>query len=256
MTVEDLDEPLAPDLAEETIQRKTLSQQIEARLRNRILSGALRPGQRLTEQGVAKAMGTSPGPVREAFSVLARDGLVLSLAHRGTFVSEVSEATAKLAYRIRSILEPEVAVMAMSSITPDAIDELRRRVQLMRLHAGRREQASAHAADMSFHGYLFEIVGGELYAKVWAPIQDTILKFQVIASPQYYPSPYNDERIDVHDRLVTLLQSGDPEAVRREVQIHNSDIWRRIEAASDPTTGHRSIDENLVALADISRAER
>lgn len=224
----------------EPVQRQSLAQQIEARLRQRILIGDLRPGQRLTEQGVAKAMGTSPGPVREAFSVLARDGLVLSLAHRGTFVSEVSEATARLAYQIRSILEPEVAVMAMSVITPEAIAELRRRVELVRVLAGRKEHASALAADMSFHGYIFEIVGGELYSKVWAPIQDTILKFQVIASPQYYGLPYNVERIDVHNRIVTLLESGDAEAVRQVVQLHNSDIWRRIEAASDPEPGRKA----------------
>jgi DNA-binding GntR family transcriptional regulator len=214
------------------IRRLSLARQIEDRLRRQILGGELRPGQRLTEQGVAKAMGTSPGPVREAFSVLARDGLVLSLANRGTFVSEVSEATAKLAYRIRSILEPEVAVMAMSSITPGALRELRERIQLIREFAKRNEPSRAFAADMSFHGYLFEMVGGELYSKVWAPIQDTILKFQVVASPQYYPRPYDDEQIDVHDHLVELIESGDQEAVRRAVQEHTGDIWRRIEAAS------------------------
>ena len=54
--------------------RQSLSDAIRARLREQILSGELSMGQRLTEQGVAEAMGTSAGPVREAFASLTYEG--------------------------------------------------------------------------------------------------------------------------------------------------------------------------------------
>ena len=86
-------------------------------------------GQRLTEQGVAEAMGTSAGPVREAFASLSREGLLISLPHRGTFVSSVSQEEARGAYEVRHRLEPYAFELASTRLTPEANAELDRLVE-------------------------------------------------------------------------------------------------------------------------------
>src|SRR5258706_91502 len=88
------------------LSRMSLGHAIRTRLREQILSGELAMGQRLTEQAVAEEMGTSAGPVREAFASLCSEGLLMSLPHRGTFVSSVSQEEARGAYEIRHRLEP------------------------------------------------------------------------------------------------------------------------------------------------------
>ena len=54
-------------------------------------------------------MGTSAGPVREAFAKLAGEGLLISLPHHGTFVSSISREDDRAAYDVRSVLEPYAA---------------------------------------------------------------------------------------------------------------------------------------------------
>src|SRR3954467_11942345 len=80
------------------LSRTSLSEAIRLHLREQILSGELAMGQRITEQGLAESMGTSAGPVREAFVSLTHEGLLISLPNRGTFVSSVSEEEARGAY--------------------------------------------------------------------------------------------------------------------------------------------------------------
>ena len=99
--------------------RQSLADAIRARLREQILSGEMAMGQRLTEQGVAEAMGTSAGPVREAFASLTYEGLLMSLPNRGTFVSSVSEEEARGAYDVRQRLGYAFE-LARSRLTPAA----------------------------------------------------------------------------------------------------------------------------------------
>ncbi len=73
------------------LERPSLSDAIRARLREQIVAGELAMGQRLTEQGVAEARGTSAAPDRDAFASLTSERLLMSLPNRGTFVSSVSE---------------------------------------------------------------------------------------------------------------------------------------------------------------------
>ena len=216
------------------IERLPLADEIGKRLRDQILGGQLAPGERLTEQGVARLMGTSPGPVREAFSALAREGLIISLPHRGTFVSEVSEDEAKIAYDVREVLEPHVAELAMARLTPHGIDQLTDRISEMRNAARRKDFTALMAADMRFHGFLYELAGGKLLASVWAPIQLTIRKFAVIAAPHYYRDRDVKDTVGDHELLLKLLQEGDGQTLRREYSRHLHDLWSRIqEAASD-----------------------
>jgi DNA-binding GntR family transcriptional regulator len=84
-------------------------------------------------------MGTSPGPVREAFSALAREGLVISLRHRGTFVSAVSEQEAKTAYDLRAWIEPHVMELALHKLPSPLTQELEQKLVEMRAAAKRKD---------------------------------------------------------------------------------------------------------------------
>jgi DNA-binding GntR family transcriptional regulator len=218
------------------INRITLGDEIANRLRQRILSGQLQASQRLTEQGVAKEMGTSPGPVREAFSALAREGLLISLPHRGTFVSSVSDQEAKAAYDLREWIEPHVMERALHKLTAPFTEELREKLVEMRAAAKRKDFPAMMVADLEFHGRLYELAGGQVLAKVWEAIQVTILKFALVAAPHYYKGRDLNASIADHEHLLQLLQSGQASALRQSTVRHLTDLWTRIEAA---TTDHR-----------------
>src|SRR5512141_2804217 len=74
-------------------------------IRRAIVNGVLRPGDRLMEADIAREMGISRGPVREALRQLEQEGLVISYPHRGTFVASLAADEASEIYVMRAVLE-------------------------------------------------------------------------------------------------------------------------------------------------------
>src|ERR1700733_8573902 len=101
------------------VEKTTYADGIYSHLRDDILTGRLRPGDRLAEVEVAHRMGTSQGPVREAFTRLREQGLLISFPHRGSYVSEISEEEARRAYAVRGVIEP----LALQWALPQMADE-------------------------------------------------------------------------------------------------------------------------------------
>jgi DNA-binding GntR family transcriptional regulator len=213
------------------IVRLTLVDEIRTMLREEILSGRLHPGQRLREQQVAQDMGTSPGPVREAFASLSQEGLLISLPHRGTFVATVSEAEAQMAYDLRSLIEPFAVSLALPRVDGQLLDLLRSDIEQMQRAAALPDLGSLIAADMRFHGRLYELAGTEVMANVWGSVSATIRQFIAVAAPPYYPDLR--DAADDHVVLLDLVRNGDLDGLRVEIPNHVSNLWRRIKAARE-----------------------
>jgi DNA-binding GntR family transcriptional regulator len=196
-----------------------------------ILSGELKPGQRLTEQQVARDMGTSQGPVREAFASLTQEGLLLSLPHRGTFVSTVSETEAHMAYALRELIEPYVVELALPKLTEEVFRQLEEDIVAMRISADAGDVGRHAAADAQFHGRLYELAGTEVLSATWQMLSATIRQFVTLVAPHYVHDL--NESTQTHVTLLRLLHEGDPERLRAEVAEHGQNIWRRIAAATD-----------------------
>jgi DNA-binding GntR family transcriptional regulator len=89
-----------------------LHDQVVTELRQAILSGRLKPGERLVEGRLADEMGVSRNPVREAIRVLASEGLVEVTARRGAAVATMSEQEARETIELRALLEGQNARLA------------------------------------------------------------------------------------------------------------------------------------------------
>lgn len=214
----------------------SLSEAIRARLREQILSGELAMGQRLTEQGVAEAMGTSAGPVREAFASLCYEGLLMSLPHRGTFVSSVSQEEARGAYEVRRRLEPYAFELASTRLSPEANAELDQLVAGLREAAARKDYNTMIGLDMRFHGIFYAQSGNSILAAVWPLLEGTIRKFVGVAGPQY--SRDLDQLAQMHQDLLDNARKGDMKAVNRELANHGQDIWRHLPASGETSAVH------------------
>jgi DNA-binding GntR family transcriptional regulator len=95
------------------------------RLRDAILDGRLRPGQRLRAETLAIELGTSRTPVREALVALEGEGLVEVEPRRGAVVRSFHADDLLDLYEVRAVLEPHAAARAAERIRPEAIDRLR-----------------------------------------------------------------------------------------------------------------------------------
>lgn len=159
--------PIDPYASVAAITPGTLVDSAFAVLRDAILTGRLVPGQRLVETTLAKELGISRGPVREAVALLQKDGLVEMVPRRGRFVREINVQVVEESYKLLTVLE----VYAVELVI-DALDEPKMRA--LEFAATRAEKCSeggpaakAAAADLHLHQVLFDLSGQQLLMKIW-----------------------------------------------------------------------------------------
>lgn len=103
---------------------ESLYPQIYQALRHAVLTGELQPGERLIERKLAKKLGVSRTPVREAIRKLELEGLVRHIPNKGVVVKRMSPRDVWDVYNIRSVLEGLAARLASKSINPTEVQRL------------------------------------------------------------------------------------------------------------------------------------
>ncbi|WP_158083189.1 GntR family transcriptional regulator [Streptomyces antioxidans] len=102
----------------------SMAQQAYASLKRDIIRCRLRPGDVIIEAWLAERYGMSKTPVREAINALRREGLVVVVPRRGTFVKPTDLGDLQDTYRLRRLLEPEAAVLASQRAGAEDLDRL------------------------------------------------------------------------------------------------------------------------------------
>ena len=121
-----------PDLIEELIitDAVTIRKKVYSHLREQILSGAIGAGERLIEAKIARSIGTSRTPVREALHSLELEGLIESIPRVGYRVKEISDSEAVEIWEIRSLIEGLAARWACENDRAGLIRGLRKNIAL------------------------------------------------------------------------------------------------------------------------------
>jgi DNA-binding GntR family transcriptional regulator len=134
-----------------------LASDIALRLRTAILRGYFGPDERLREEALAKSMGVSRGPIREALTQLEREGLVVIQRNRGTFVARLTREDAEEIYSLRRVLERLAVQRAIVCATDAQFDAMQRIVDTMTAYTERgiTEQEAAEL-DVQFHEILYQ----------------------------------------------------------------------------------------------------
>ena len=149
------------------LENRTLSEQVLDQLREDILSGELAAGEVLGEVALAESFGVSRGPVREALSRLASEGLVTLVPRRGAEVTRLTREEFLDAYQVREALETLAIRLAVPRIDAEVLERLRELHQEMIGHADKHEVKDFFEANAAFHGLLVSASGNrklqELY---------------------------------------------------------------------------------------------
>jgi DNA-binding GntR family transcriptional regulator len=186
-------------------QRQTLTGRVYEQLRDAICSGALPPGQKLVIDGLARELGVSITPIREALGRLQREGLVTDAPYSGVRVSDLSLEELRELYTIRGVLEGLAVRMAAEKLSPDALAEIRQ--ELARL-----EGATAQGDVTDFREHNLRFHNAILAGCASKPLLDMIA--QVARNTERYRrtgnivlgQSYLDAAEAEHQRLMTLLE--------------------------------------------------
>ncbi|RAV11295.1 GntR family transcriptional regulator [Mycolicibacterium sp. GF69] len=133
------------------VRREQLSDEVAARLRVAIMTGALRPGTYIRLDETAAALGVSITPVREALRTLRGEGMVQLEPHRGHVVVPLTRADVEDIFWLQATIAKELAATAAVRITEGEIDEMARLNDDLAAAVQRQETAEIAAAEFAFH---------------------------------------------------------------------------------------------------------
>lgn len=142
-------------------------------LRRLIQSGDLMPGTRLRQLDIARRYSVSTTPVREAFSILLREGLVRHDPHRGVVVFLPSTADIRENYEIRGVLEPLAVELASPLMTAAHFDRLEALLKEMR-DAVDAQDITLYGVELNprFHASIYDITGRPRLVEMISNLRD------------------------------------------------------------------------------------
>jgi DNA-binding GntR family transcriptional regulator len=156
----------------------TLSQRAYEHLRGEILANRLAPGTELTEVALSRQLAISRGPIREALSRLAAEGLITMRPRRRAEVRSLTTQELIDAYQVREALEVMAVRLAIPRITEADLARLDDLIDQMAGHAGRRAIADFFAANVAFHETLCELSGNDKLRETHHRLEGEIGRFQ------------------------------------------------------------------------------
>jgi DNA-binding GntR family transcriptional regulator len=187
-----------------------------ALIRDAIVEGRLEPGRRLKEDELARELGISRTPIREALLMLQAEDLVVATPNRGAVVRAHAADELEDLYELRALLEGHAAHRAAERVTPAQIAELRRSCD--RFAAVAPEDLSGLVREnIWFHNALLDISGSARLASMVGKV----IRLPLVYNSYRWYSP-EQKRISVryHTRITDALAAGDPEQAEGIMREH------------------------------------
>lgn len=128
-------------------------------LRQAILTGELKPGERLMEIHLANKLGVSRTPIREAIRKLELEGLVTMIPRRGAEVAQITEKSLQDVLEVRSSLDALCAELACERISDEEIDELEAACEAFEAATKTKDTRAIAAADVALHDIIVRATG-------------------------------------------------------------------------------------------------
>jgi DNA-binding GntR family transcriptional regulator len=184
-------------------------------LRERIRDGELRPGERIQVEELARELGMSQTPVREALRLLQADRLIDYQTHRGAVITEVPEDTLVEIFRLRCLLEPLAVRLAVPNLTGEALDALEARHREFLALAESESAPRVSELNHSWHWEIYEASGSVFMMDFIRRLWDAFPWRTVRLLPGAGPTSMAD-----HETVMVAIRNGDAEAAGDAMLAH------------------------------------
>jgi DNA-binding GntR family transcriptional regulator len=207
--------------------RTSLGDVVAERLRDAILNSELSPGQHLREEQISESLEVSRGPVRDAFLILEREGLVTLSRHRGATVVQLSVEDFGEVYSLRSVIEELAVRLAIRRRDEADLQALEQSLADLRTGMKRKitEQVAAQL-DVNFHDNIFRAAHHERLYRSWSSIRMQVhwfLLLRTVASQDW-----REGMIQRHSAILELIRAGDEPGAVTAIGEHIRDAYNRI----------------------------
>jgi DNA-binding GntR family transcriptional regulator len=196
-----------------------LRDKIASSIRDAIIDGRIKPGERLMEPEVAKNLGVSRTPLREAFFVLESEGLVKVTPRRGAVVADLSVKDAEDTYTTRIALEALAGGLAAKKISTEKINELQSLNEKMEKLSKSEKKDIKKLLDINskFHQIIYESCGNDKLIKMILVLRSQTLRYNYL-----FLSILSrlDSSIKEHYEIINSLKKNDKEKVEKLIKKH------------------------------------
>jgi len=174
------------------LKKVTLSEQAADIIRDSVISGKFKPGQRLNEKKIASEMGISRLPVREALRLLQQESLVDSIPNKGVFVATLTFKDIQEIFTLRAVIEGLAIKLAVNYIKDEEIEELQDVCSEMVQAASESDDIQLIRLDLEFHGLIAKFSRHTYVYRMFNYIKGLVLMYLL----------YDTEVLKADNRLV------------------------------------------------------
>ncbi|WP_371583624.1 GntR family transcriptional regulator [Streptomyces sp. NBC_01314] len=196
---------------------RRLALDVHARLRDMILKGELPPGSALLQAEMARKLGVSRTPMREAFRLLQEEGLIDARPDQRARVRGVDPEDLDGVYGARIMLETLAVNVTAKSLVAGDLERMGEALKRMRELAGQDLPDKWHAAHREFHGIATQAVGSHLQ-RMLASLgehSERYIRLAQLGMPSSWARAHAD-----HEALLEALRLGDPDEAARVIARH------------------------------------
>ena len=199
-----------PILLSSKVQPEVLKDKVFLAIRDAILAGDLRPGERLIEGHLIRQLGVSRAPLRDALWALEKQGYVRMTPHRGTFVIELSSEDVQNVYDVRKVLESWAVREARNRARPEDHAELRQLFSSMQQTARDGDLMANFKIDLMFHQKIWSLSGNQKVEEILSNVCPSLFTYLLI---RYQSSPsFMSAGLASHGEILHLLECDLPPA--------------------------------------------
>jgi DNA-binding GntR family transcriptional regulator len=196
---------------------KSIRQKIYDHLREQLLDGEIPPLQHLVEARIAKEIGTSRTPIREALHSLELEGLIESIPRVGYVVKAIKEDEVEEICEIRAAIEEVGARWAMEKAPQKLIAELRKNISNSEEKAAQGDPKAFVELDAQFHEIIARLSGSRRLQELGQTLRRHMLRYRI---QSIYLMDNVSRAIQGHKGILEAMEKGDLEEVNRAIKCH------------------------------------
>ena len=212
-----------------------LRDEVTLAIERAILLGLVTPGQRLIEAEIARQMGISKAPVREALRTLQQLGLVECRPRHGTFVTSLTSRLAREAFSLRTLLECFAVRLAVNAVDDEYLDRMVAMDRVADSHIG--DHGVMIEYDLRTHDLVFEASGHHLLQAAWVNLRSQTKLLLTVSGVLRYGggSAQGGGTVSAaHAPIIAALRARDAASAEAAVSAHLAEGERRLLAKLVP----------------------
>ncbi len=196
---------------------QSIRQKIYGHLREQLLNGEILPHQHLVETKIAREIGTSRTPIREALHSLELEGLIESIPRVGYVVKPISEDEVAEICEIRTAIEEVGARWAMAKAPQKLIEDLRKNILTSEDKVAQGDPKAFVELDAQFHEIIARLSGSKRLQELGQTLRRHMLRYRI---QSIYLTDNVSRAIQGHKGILEAIEKGDSEEVGRAIKFH------------------------------------